>query len=158
MRLATFQPDIPQNLGGLIRLSACFGVPLSVIEPCGFPLGDRGIRRAALDYEGIATIQRHSSWHDFVSTRQDSERIVLLSTHGRTLLHDFIFETNDCLLLGRESAGAPPELINASAAILRIPLVNGARSLNVVTAAAIAIAEALRQTKGLHDLARPSDK
>jgi len=157
MRLATFQPDIPQNLGGLIRLSACFGVPLSVIEPCGFPLGDRGIRRVALDYEKMAAVRRHSSWQDFVSTRPNSDRIVLLSTHGKITLHNFSFRSNDCLLVGRESAGVPTELTKAAEAIIRIPMANGARSLNVVTAAAIAMAEALRQTNALPDLQQLGD-
>ena len=148
MRLALFQPDIPQNLGAAIRLAACLGVPLDVIEPCGFPLTDTAIRRAAMDYGALADVTRHAGWRDFQSKRGTAGRLVLLTTKGATPLHSFAFRTDDTLLLGRESAGAPQEVHDAADARVRIPLVHGARSLNVVTTAAIVLAEALRQTDG----------
>ncbi len=147
MRLALYQPDIPQNLGAAIRLAACFGVGLDVIEPCGFPLTDRALKRSALDYGDRAELVRHASFADFrsVAARADG-RLVLVETDGATAFHDFSFSTGDTLILGRESAGSPGELYAAAQASVRIPMVRGLRSLNVVTAAAVALAEAMRQT------------
>lgn len=144
MRLALFQPDIPQNLGAAIRLAACLGVPLDVIEPCGFPLSDAAIRRAAMDYAAIARVRRHSGWGAFCEGKPG--RLVLFTTQGATPLHDFAFSANDVLLFGRESAGAPEEVHVAADARVVIPLAPGARSLNLVTAATLALGEALRQT------------
>ena len=146
MRLALFQPDIPQNLGATLRLGACLGVPVAVIEPCGFPLSDRAVRRAAMDYADQAEVERHASWSRFREARR--ERLVLFTTQGAQPFHRFRFEPDDILLFGRESAGAPPEVHEAAQARLLIPLVPGARSLNVVNAAAMALGEALRQTGG----------
>jgi len=149
MRLALFQPDIPQNLGAAIRLGACLGAPVDVIEPCGFPLSDRALQRAALDYAQIADVTRHPSWSSFrTESARKNSRLVLLTTKGATPLTDFRFEADDILLMGRESAGVPEEVHAAADARLVIPLIRGARSLNVVTAAAIALGEALRQTGG----------
>jgi tRNA (cytidine/uridine-2'-O-)-methyltransferase len=149
MRLALFQPDIPQNLGAAIRLCACLGVPLDVIEPCSFPLDDRTLKRAALDYQPLATLQRHDGWSAFLAEPTRAEgRLVLLTTAGASPLHDFAFTPGDTLLMGRESAGVPPEVHTRAQARLFIPISPGARSLNVVAAAAIALAEALRQTRG----------
>jgi tRNA (cytidine/uridine-2'-O-)-methyltransferase len=146
MRLALFQPDIPQNLGASIRLSACLGVPLDVIEPCGFPISDRALKRAALDYGQIADVARHPGWSLFhTSSVTSGARLVLFSTRGAEPLHAFRFEPRDILLFGRESAGVPDEVHAAADARVVIPLAPGARSLNVVTAAAIALGEALRQ-------------
>ena len=144
MRLALFQPDIPQNLGAAIRLAACLGVALDVIEPCAFPLSDRSLKRAALDYGDPAAQRLHPSWGAFLDAPERAEgRLVLFTTGGATRLHDFAFEAGDTLLFGRESAGAPDEVHAAAAARVVIP--TAARSLNVVTAAAIGLAEALRQ-------------
>ena len=147
MRLALFQPDIPQNVGAAIRLTACLGVDLDIIEPCAFPLDDRGLRRAALDYGPLAVMTRHDSWADFIGAPARGEgRLVLLTTRGAVPLHEISFETGDTLIMGAESAGAP-DFVHAAAGLrARIPLASGARSLNVVTAAAIALGEALRQT------------
>jgi len=145
MRLALFQPDIPQNLGAAIRLAACLGVPLDVIEPCGFPLSDAAIRRAAMDYAAIAEVKRHSGWRDFHEGAARAGRLVLFTTRGAMPLHDFAFEPDDILLFGRESAGAPDAVHAAADARLLIPLAPGARSLNLVTAATLALGEALRQ-------------
>jgi tRNA (cytidine/uridine-2'-O-)-methyltransferase len=146
MRLALFQPDIPQNLGGAIRTAVCFGTALDIIEPCGFPLTDKAIRRAAMDYEGLARIRRHAGWDHFVADlRARGDRLVLLSTAGATSIWDVAFKENDVLLMGRESAGVP-DAVRAEADIrARIPLAKGARSLNVVVAAGVALAEARRQ-------------
>jgi tRNA (cytidine/uridine-2'-O-)-methyltransferase len=145
MRLALFQPDIPQNLGAAIRLAACLDVPLDVIEPCGFALSDAGIRRAAMDYAALADVTRHASWRDFKATLGE-RRLILFTTEGAQPYHAFAFQPNDVLLLGRESAGAPPEVHEAAQARLFVPMAPGARSLNVVAAAAMALGEALRQS------------
>ena len=147
MRLALFEPDIPQNLGAFIRLAACLGVPLDVIEPCGFPVDDKRIRRAAMDYYDLATIVRHASWAAF---RRDGPpgRLVLLTTKGAVPFPDLTFQAGDILLLGRESAGVPAEIHDAAEVRLRIPLQQGARSLNVALAAAMVLSEGLRQTSG----------
>ncbi|MFL5296583.1 MAG: tRNA (cytidine(34)-2'-O)-methyltransferase [Phenylobacterium sp.] len=146
MRLALFQPDIPQNLGAAIRLGACLGVPVDVIEPCGFPVSDKAIARAAMDYARIADVTRHASWSHF---RTESEsrraRLVLFTTKSAEPFHRFGFRADDVLLFGRESAGVPDEVHEGADARLVIPLVPGARSLNVVTAAAMALGEGLRQ-------------
>jgi tRNA (cytidine/uridine-2'-O-)-methyltransferase len=147
MRLALYQPDIPQNLGAFIRLAACLAVPLDIIEPCGFPLDDRRIRRAAMDYYSLARITRHVSWQNFRQNRPGG-RLVLLTTSGARAFPDIAFETDDILLLGRESAGVPQDVHDAADLRLRIPLQPGARSLNVAQAAAMVLSEGLRQTKG----------
>jgi tRNA (cytidine/uridine-2'-O-)-methyltransferase len=147
MRLALFEPDIPQNLGAFIRLSACLGAPLDVIEPCGFPVDDKRIRRAAMDYYDLASMTRHASWTAFQRNRTPG-RLVLLTTTGATRFPDVNFRPDDTLLLGRESAGVPAEVHEAADLRLRIPLQKSLRSLNVATAAAMVLGEALRQTNG----------
>jgi tRNA (cytidine/uridine-2'-O-)-methyltransferase len=146
LRLALFEPDIPQNTGAVLRLAACFGVAVDVIEPCGFLLDDRRLRRVALDYASFCPITRHASWPDFLSDRNARSRLVLMTTSGTVALHRFAFEDDDTILLGRESAGVPPAVHQAAAARIVIPLRPPARSLNVALAGAIALAEALRQT------------
>lgn len=153
MRLALYQPDIPQNLGAAIRLAACLGVPLEVIEPCGFPLTARALQRSALDYGDAAAIDRVVSFTEFLARPARREgRLVLVETDGAAGLYDFSFEPGDTLILGRESAGSPPELCAAAKAVVRIPMAAGMRSLNVVVAGAIVLSEALRQTGGYKDL------
>lgn len=149
MRLALYQPDIPQNLGAALRLTACLGIALDVIEPCGFPLTDKALKRAALDYGELATPFRHASFAAFLAAPERAEgRLILLETDGETGLYDAAFHPADTLIVGRESAGSPPEVYAAAAQAVRIPMIAAARSLNVITAAAIALGEALRQTKG----------
>lgn len=149
MRLALFQPDIPQNLGAAIRLGACLAVPVDVIEPCGFPLSDRAVRRAAMDYAQNAEVVRHASWLDFIEVKQRrGGRLLLFTTRAAEPFHSFRYRSDDILLFGRESAGVPPEAHEAADVRLYIPLVAGARSLNVVNAASMALGEALRQTGG----------
>jgi tRNA (cytidine/uridine-2'-O-)-methyltransferase len=149
MRLALFQPDIPQNLGAALRLGACLSVPIDVIEPCGFPLSDAGVRRAAMDYGVLAELTRHAGWADFLAAPQrKAGRLILFTTKGAGPLHGFEFRTGDTLLFGRESSGAPAEVHEAADERLYIPLAPGARSLNLTVSAAIALSEALRQTDG----------
>jgi tRNA (cytidine/uridine-2'-O-)-methyltransferase len=148
LRLALFEPDIPQNTGALLRLAACFAVAVDLIEPLGFVLDDRRLRRAALDYAARAAIRRHPSWIAFLAARDPGSRLVLLTTGGSEPFHRFAFAAGDTLLLGRESAGVPEFVHRAAAARVMIPLAPGARSLNVAMAGAIALAEALRQTGG----------
>ena len=152
MRLALFQPDMPQNLGAFIRLAACLGTPLDVIEPCGFPVDDRRIRRAAMDYVDLARVRRHASWDAFRRDRT-AGRLVLLTTAGATRLTEAHFTPHDILLLGRESAGVPAEVHEAADLRVRVPMQSGARSLNVALAAAMVLSEALRQTDGYRNLA-----
>lgn len=147
VRLALFQPDIPQNLGANIRLAACLGVALDVIEPCGFPLTDRALRRTAMDYGENVALTRHAGWAAFrESPALAGRRIVLLTTRGAEKIDTFRFQPDDCLLMGRESAGVPKDIHSAADARIAIPLAEGARSLNVAMAAGIVLWEALRQT------------
>ena len=148
MRLALYQPDIPQNAGSLMRLGACLGVGIDVIEPCGFLLTDRNFRRAGMDYLKSADIRRHASWTEFRGglTSNGAGRLVLLTTRGDMAYTDFAFQASDTLMVGRESAGVPDEVHNAADARLVIPLMPGQRSLNVAQAAAMVLGEALRQT------------
>jgi len=148
LRLALFEPDIPQNTGALLRLAACFGVAVDLIEPFGFLFDDRRLRRAALDYAARVRVHRHASWSVFLAERVPSSRLILLTTGGNVPLHRFEFAASDTLLLGRESAGVPAFVHDAAVARVVIPLQAGARSLNVALAGAIALAEALRQTGG----------
>jgi tRNA (cytidine/uridine-2'-O-)-methyltransferase len=153
LRLALFEPDIPQNTGALLRLAACFAVEVDLIEPCGFVFDDRRLRRALLDYAARVTICRHNSWNAFRANRDPASRLILLTTAGTVALHRFAFARNDTLLLGRESAGVPNFVHEAATARIAIPLAPGARSLNVALAGAIAVHEALRQTGGLPGMA-----
>ena len=149
MRLAFFQPDIPQNLGAAIRLGACLGVPVEVIEPCGFPLSDKAIRRSAMDYGDPGEVIRRADWAAFAAeARRGGGRIVLFTTRGATPLHDFTFQSNDVLLFGRESAGVPDEVHDGADARVIILMRAETRSLNVTVSAAIGLSEALRQTDG----------
>lgn len=149
MRLALYQPDMPQNLGAAIRIAACFGLALDVIEPCGFALTDKALRRVAMDYAGQAAVERHASFATFLAApARAAGRLILLETDGSSRLHDVAFADGDTLLLGRESAGSPPEVYAAAHAVVRIPLAAGRRSLNVAVAGAVALSEALRQTGG----------
>ena len=146
MRLALFEPDIPQNAAAIIRLGACLGVPVDIIEPCGFILSDAGFRRAGMDYIQRADIARHDSWQSFRA--QLSGRLVLLTTKASLPYTAFAFAPGDTLLLGRESAGVTEEVQEAADARLKIPLKPGLRSLNVALAGAMVLGEALRQLRG----------
>ena len=147
MRLILYQPDIPQNAGTLMRLAACFGIAIDIIEPCGFVLDDRRLRRAGMDY--LETLERHTwpGWNRYIASRHRG-RLVLLTTKGERPYIDFPFRSEDRLLVGQESAGVPPEVHTAADSRLVIPMRTGARSLNVAQAAAMVVGEALRQTGG----------
>lgn len=149
MRLALYQPDIPQNTGAMLRLAACWDVAVDLIEPCGFVLSDRRLRRAGMDYLDGVALTRHASWAAFVAARAAAPargRLVLLTTAGDTAHAGFAFRPTDTLLVGRESAGVPREVHEAADARVVIPMRPGVRSLNVALAAAVALGEALRQT------------
>jgi len=148
MRLALYQPDIPQNAGAVLRLAACLGVAADIIGPCGFVWSDRRLRRAGMDYLDLAQLTHHASWAAFIAARSSSGRLVLLTTRAAVAHTDFGFRADDTLLLGRESAGVPDEVHAAAHAGIRVPIVAGARSLNVGTAAAMVLGEALRQCGG----------
>lgn len=145
MRLVLFEPDIPQNAGTLMRLAAALGVALDLVEPCGFILDDRRLRRAGMDYLDHVDLTRHASWAAFQRDRA-AGRVVLLTTRAAVPYTAFAFRPDDLLLLGRESAGVPPEVHEAADARVVIPLRPPARSLNVALAAAMVLGEALRQT------------
>ena len=147
MRLALFQPGIPQNVGAAIRLGACLGVGLDVIEPCSFPLDDKSLKRAALDYGPLSHMTRHADWDAFQSDRP-AGRLVLFTTKASAPFHKFDFQAGDTLLFGNESHGAPPHVHETAFARLTIPLRPEARSMNLATTAAMALGEALRQTGG----------
>jgi tRNA (cytidine/uridine-2'-O-)-methyltransferase len=149
MRLALYQPDIPQNLGAALRLCAALDVALDVIEPCGFPLSDKAIKRAAMDYASCAKVSHHSGWQGFLDFRRETlgdPRLILFTTRGAEPYTGFQFRPNDILLMGRESAGVPDEVHHLADHRLFIPISPQARSINVVTAAAMGLGEALRQT------------
>lgn len=144
--IAAYQPDIPQNLGALMRLSVCFDTPLHVIEPCGFPFSAKAVRKAAMDYAAEAVVIAHASWEAF-QTNRPGGRLVLMTTKGAKPLWDHEFQPDDIILMGRESAGAPDEVHNAADARLLIPMPGGGRSLNIAMAAGITVAEATRQLR-----------
>jgi tRNA (cytidine/uridine-2'-O-)-methyltransferase len=144
MRLALFQPDIAPNAGAMIRLAACLGVGLDLIEPAGFVLDDARLRRAAMDYLDAADLRRHVSWEAFRTAPRG--RLVLLSTRASLSYHRAAYQPDDTLLVGRESAGVPDAVHEAADLRVRVPMRRGMRSLNVALAAAIVLGEALRQT------------
>ena len=149
MRLALYQPDIPQNAGTLLRLGACLGIGIDIIEPTGFLFSDSAFRRAGMDYLAAAEYRRHESWTTFLAVQKAARvRLILLSSKATQPYTEFAFAANDVILLGRESAGVPDDVREAVDAALRIPLKPGLRSLNVALAASMVLGEALRQTKG----------
>jgi len=147
MKLALYQPDIPQNTGTILRLGACLKVPVHLIEPAGFSLSSSALRRAGLDYLKTAELVRHRSFDRFLADRP-AGRLVLLTTAAPDCCFDFPFRSDDTLLLGRETAGVPETVHRTVDASISITLVPGARSLNVALTAAMALGEALRQTGG----------
>jgi tRNA (cytidine/uridine-2'-O-)-methyltransferase len=150
LRLALFEPDIPQNAGTLLRLAACLGLPVDIIEPCGFIFSDSRLRRAGMDYLDAADRRHHSSWEAYLRGRDEANRgrLLLLTTSGDTAYTEFVFAAGDTILLGRESGGVPPAVHAAADARLIVPMQRDARSLNVAVAAAMVVGEALRQLKG----------
>lgn len=146
MRLVIFQPDIPQNTGTMLRLAACFGLAVDLIEPCGFVFDDRRLRRAGMDYLEGVDLLRHSSWASYQAWRsQHPTRLILLTTKATDRYCDLQFEPTDSLLVGRESGGVPQDVHDATDHRVTIPMQPGFRSLNVALAAALVVGEAQRQ-------------
>lgn len=148
MRIALFQPEIAGNVGAVMRLGACFGVAVDLIEPMGFQWDDKRVRRTAMDYIDHVEVRRHAGFDSFADTI-GTARIVLMTTKARVGLYDFTFRPDDVLLFGQESAGVPQSVADAAGAALKIPLRAQVRSFNLATSAAIALGEALRQTRSL---------
>jgi len=147
MRIALFEPEIAGNVGAVMRLGACMGVPIDLIEPLGFPWDDKRVRRTAMDYIDHVEVTRHASFEEFRAATPG--RLILFTTKGSVSPYEFQFQGNDVLLFGKESAGVPADVAAASDAKLRLPIQAEVRSFNLATAAAIALGEALRQTDGL---------
>ena len=145
LSLALFQPDIPQNLGAAMRLCACLGVQLHVIEPCGFPWKDQKIKKSAMDYNALIDIQRHDSWESFCKTTS-GRRKVLMTTKTERSYTDFTFRPDDILIAGQESSGVPENVHQAVDARITIVMKGQARSMNVINASSMILGEALRQT------------
>jgi tRNA (cytidine/uridine-2'-O-)-methyltransferase len=150
MRIALYEPDIPQNAGTILRLAACLGLEAHIVEPAGFPISDRAFRRAGMDYLDQVAIVRHAGWTDFERwRRRNGGRLILFTTRGGISYLDHAFRADDILMFGRESAGVPGHVHEAADARLVIPMRPGLRSLNVAMAAAMAVGEAMRQTGGV---------
>ena len=158
MRLALFQPDIPQNTGTLLRLGACLDVELDIIEPCGYIFSEKTLKRAGMDYLHLVKYRRHKSWEHFLQYRAEYPdeygRIVLLTTHATEPYYNFKFQPNDIILMGRESAGVPEEVHHTADARLLIPMNEHARSINVAVSAVMVVGECLRQTGGFPSAAK----
>lgn len=151
VELALYQPDIAQNLGAVIRLSACLAMPLHIIEPCGFPMDDKRLRRAAMDYYDHAQLIRHADWPAFRHWQAaHARRLLLLTTQADTLYDTHNFTLGDVLLFGRESAGVPPAVHEQADIRLTIPMQSGCRSLNLALSAAMVAGEASRQLRVEH--------
>ena len=145
IRLAIYQPDIPQNLGAMIRLCACFGIVIDLIEPCGFPFSIKAIKRTAMDYMDMVKINCHDDFDSFIKEYKYKRRIILLTVKSSKSIWDFKFKSNDILMVGSESSGVSDFVVEKSDAKLIIPMPGGGRSLNVAVSAGIAIGEATRQ-------------
>lgn len=146
MRLALFQPDIPQNTGTVLRTAACMGVAVDVIEPCGFPFSIKAVKRSLMDYADHVEITRHASWDAFLET-VGTARLVLLTTKGAVPHCDAHYQRDDILLLGRESQGVSEDVHERADLRVKIPMVEGVRSINVAIAGAMVLCEAMRQCK-----------
>lgn len=149
MRLVLFQPDMPGNFGAAMRLCACFGLSLEVVEPCGFPLTAKALRRAAMDYGESHDVVRHKSFDSFADSI-GAARLVLMTTKGAQPLQNFTFKADDILIFGQESAGAPDYVHQRADQRIIIPMAETARSFNLVNSASIALFEGLRQTGGFN--------
>ena len=152
MRISIFQPDIPQNLGALFRVSACLDVPLDIIEPCGFPFSEKKLKRTAMDYINHADFRSFIDYQEFKIQQQKEEpnsRVILLTTKSKKNYLDFRFRKNDRLLLGRESAGAPQYVHESVDDAVTIEMPGKGRSLNIVVSCVMVLSEAIRQTRDL---------
>lgn len=148
LRIALYQPDIAGNTGTILRFAACLGLGVDIVEPAGFPLSDRALKRAGMDYLEMAALTRHVDWHAFEDWRKLAKRrLVLLSTKAAVAYTDFVFAGDDILLFGRKSAGVPDAVHEAADARLTIPMQPGARSINVALSVAMVAGEAIRQLR-----------
>ena len=145
IRLAIYQPDIPQNLGAMIRLCACFGVEIDLIEPCGFPFSHKALRRTAMDYTSLVKIKSYNDFDSFKINYEKQRRIILLTVKSPNSIYDFKFKSNDILMVGCESSGVSDYARDLVSLHVKIPIMSSARCLNVTTAASIAVSEAVRQ-------------
>ena len=146
MRIALFEPDIPQNAGNIFRLGACLGVSIDIIEPAGFVIDDKRLKRASMDYYEYLTLTKHLSWEKFYEwSKENSYRLILLTTKSTKSYYDYKYQPNDIILFGRESAGVPEKVHKIIKNRLKIPMNNQVRSLNISSSVAIVLAESLRQ-------------
>jgi tRNA (cytidine/uridine-2'-O-)-methyltransferase len=157
-RLALYQPDIPQNAGTMIRMAACLGIAVDIVEPAAFDVSDRHFRRSGMDYLDRAAVTRHASFAAFEAWRRgEQRRLILAETDGTQPHIDFAFQPGDIVMVGRESAGVAAEVYAAADAVVHVPMRAGLRSLNVAVAAAMVLGEALRQVGGYPN-ARPAER
>ena len=148
MRIALFEPDIPQNAGNIFRLGACLGVSIDIIEPAGFVIDDKRLKRASMDYYDYLDLTRHLSWEKFYEwSKKNSYRLILLTTKSTKSYYDYKFQTNDIILFGRESAGVPEYVHDVVNERLTIPMIEGPRSINLSSSVSIVVGEMIRQLK-----------
>ena len=148
MRIALFEPDIPQNAGNIFRLGACLGIPVDIIEPAGFVINDKRLKRASMDYCDFLELKKHLSWKDFYEwSQKNSYRLILLTTKSQKSYFNYKFQSNDIILFGRESAGAPDYVHNTVNVRLTIPMIKGPRSINLSSSVSMVAGEMLRQLK-----------
>ena len=146
MRIALFEPDIPQNAGNIFRLGACLGIPIDIIEPTGFVVDDKRLKRASMDYYHYLDLKKHISWNKFYEwSKNNSYRLILLTTKSKKSYYNFLFQKNDILLFGRESAGVPDEVHSLVDERLTIPMIKGPRSINLSSSVAMVASEVIRQ-------------
>ena len=150
MRIALYQPDIPQNTGNIFRLGACLGVSIDIIEPTGFIFDDKKFKRSAMDYIDHLNYKRHIDWQHFYDWSQGKKyRLILMTTKARQSFYEFEFHSSDILLFGRESAGVPDNIHQLVNHRLTIPMKKGVRSINLSSSVALVLGEGLRQTKNI---------
>ena len=148
MRIALFEPDIPQNAGNIFRLGACLGIPIDIIEPAGFVIDDKRLRRASMDYYDYLDLTKHISWENFYDwSKINSYRLILLTTKSQKSYYNYIFQNNDILLFGRESSGVPDKVHSTVNERLKIPMIEGPRSINLSSSVAMVASEVIRQLK-----------
>ena len=148
MRIALFEPDIPQNAGNIFRLGACLGIPIDIIEPAGFVIDDKRLRRASMDYYDYLDLTKHISWENFYDwSKINSYRLILLTTKSQKSYYNYIFQNNDILLFGRESSGVPDKVHSTVNERLTIPMIKGPRSINLSSSVAMVASEVIRQLK-----------
>ena len=148
MRIALFEPDIPQNVGNIFRLGACLGIPIDVIEPTGFVIDDKRLKRASMDYYDYLDLTKHVSWEKFYElSKKNSYRLILLTTKSQKSYFEYKFQSNDIILFGRESAGVPDYVHETVDERLTIPMIKGPRSINLSSSVSIVAGEMIRQLR-----------